>query len=103
MNKKTLLIISYSPLNRDPRVLRQIDTLGDQFIITTAGLTRSEHTSESSFIPIFFSHNYTFHSDYPILIRKAITLLWIIPLKVFDRLRTIFLLRLFGPVFVKMI
>ncbi|MEQ8535498.1 MAG: hypothetical protein RIB86_26805, partial [Imperialibacter sp.] len=95
MERKNLLIISYSPLDRDPRVLQQIDTLGEEFRIVTAGLTRSGHASEASFIPLTLAYNYNFHSSYLILLRKTITLFWIIPLKIFDRLRTILLLTLF--------
>lgn len=37
--KKKILIISFSPLNRDPRILRQILWLADDFQITTIGYT----------------------------------------------------------------
>lgn len=36
-----VLIISYSPLNRDPRVLRQIEVLKDNYSIETIGLVGS--------------------------------------------------------------
>jgi hypothetical protein len=36
---KTVLIISYSPLHRDPRILRQIQALKDKYKIITIGYT----------------------------------------------------------------
>jgi glycosyltransferase involved in cell wall biosynthesis len=41
---KNLLIISYSPLNRDPRIQRQIKTFQDSFNIETIGLTPANET-----------------------------------------------------------
>ena len=37
--KKNILIISYSPLHRDPRILRQIQALKDDYKIQTVGWT----------------------------------------------------------------
>lgn len=37
--KKNILIISYSPLHRDPRILRQIQALKDEYEIQTVGFT----------------------------------------------------------------
>lgn len=39
---KNLLILSLSPLHKDPRVLRQINWLKDEYKITTVGLTPSK-------------------------------------------------------------
>ena len=39
MNKKNILIISYSPLHRDPRILRQIHALKNDYNIQTIGYT----------------------------------------------------------------
>lgn len=36
----SLLIVSFSPIHRDPRVLRQINTLSDDYEITTLGFGR---------------------------------------------------------------
>lgn len=38
---KNMLIISYSPLHRDPRILRQIETFREEFSIETIGYTDS--------------------------------------------------------------
>lgn len=72
--KKKLLIISFSPLNRDPRILRQISWLKDDFQITTIGYAASNVTDvrhldyapevnknllvKLSRAKIFFSKNY---------------------------------------------
>lgn len=37
--KKNILIISYSPLHRDPRILRQIQALKDDYNLQTVGFT----------------------------------------------------------------
>ena len=37
---KTVLIISYSPLHRDPRILRQIKALKQEYKIVTIGYTQ---------------------------------------------------------------
>jgi glycosyltransferase involved in cell wall biosynthesis len=45
---KKALIISFSNLNTDPRVLRQIDFIGTDFEIHTAGIKASDHRNEIS-------------------------------------------------------
>jgi len=45
---KKALIISFSNLNTDPRVLRQIDFIGTDFEIHTAGIKASNHRNEIS-------------------------------------------------------
>jgi hypothetical protein len=42
MNNKKILVLSYSPLHRDPRVRRQIFALQGEYEITAAGLTNPE-------------------------------------------------------------
>jgi glycosyltransferase involved in cell wall biosynthesis len=54
--KKKILIICYSELNRDPRVLRQIDTMGEIGDVITAGLEPSRHPSEKRFIQLSFRY-----------------------------------------------
>lgn len=39
---KTVLIISYSPLHKDPRILRQVEALKSNYKITTIGFTKIE-------------------------------------------------------------
>lgn len=82
--KKNILIISYSNLNSDPRVLRQIDFLGEDFKITTAGLHQSEHKNESDFIEISLYNNYTFHHNYSLVFRKLISLSIVLPIYTFN-------------------
>ena len=52
MANKTVLIICYSDLNRDPRVLRQIDTLSPTFNIIAAGLS-SPNLPNLEFIKLY--------------------------------------------------
>ena len=47
--RKNVLIISYSPLHRDPRVLRQIQALKDEYNLTTIGLTNSGESKVTHF------------------------------------------------------
>ncbi len=78
VQKKTALVISYSNLYTDPRVLRQIEFLSEDFIIYTAGLSPSKHFSEADYQNI--SHNTTqFHKSYPSLVRKLVTLFLVLP------------------------
>jgi len=51
---KHILIISFSPLHRDPRVRRQIQTLKGKYKITCAGYTNIEN-SDNGFWPINLS------------------------------------------------
>jgi len=78
--KKNILIISYSNLNKDPRVLRQIDFLGEDYNVTTAGLQKSGHKNEDDFIKISLHTNYTFHHNYSIFFRKLISLSYVLPI-----------------------
>lgn len=52
--KKNILIISYSPLHRDPRILRQINSLKDEYNIQTIGLT-NPNISNVDFFEISFA------------------------------------------------
>jgi glycosyltransferase involved in cell wall biosynthesis len=78
--RKKALIISYSNLNSDPRVLRQIEFIGQKFDIYTAGVTPSAHAYEKGFTPLLLSFTITFHMKFPSLIRKAFSLLLVYPI-----------------------
>lgn len=54
-----ILILCYSELNRDPRVLRQIEALQHIGTIITAGLQPSKHPAESLFIPLSFHFRFS--------------------------------------------
>ena len=49
--KKAILILSFSPIDRDPRVSRQIEFLKDDYKVTAAGFTRPD-VQDISFIPL---------------------------------------------------
>ena len=71
MDKKNILLLSYSPLKSDPRVKRQIVALRNDYTIYTAGYNASEE--ELPFTQLNYSSNkpnFTFHLRYPTLIRK---------------------------------
>jgi hypothetical protein len=75
--KKKILIISLSDLAREPRVLRQIDALIQDYNIITVG-TRNSGVPNVEFIKYHHtqdSSRYTFHLNYPFFIKKFISLL----------------------------
>ena len=57
--KKTALVISYSPLHCDPRVLRQIYALKDDYIVQTVGFT-NPNVDHAVFFEIALSSCRTF-------------------------------------------
>lgn len=50
--KKKLLIISYSPIARDPRVMRQIHALKSEYQITVVGLAPFPQIDDAEFITV---------------------------------------------------
>jgi hypothetical protein len=89
--KKTILILSYSELNNDPRVRRQINALKEDYHLITAGLSAFENKDIE-----FHSIDNTFklkagHYQYPFLIKKTIS--FFIILNSFFRKMLYFLLR----------
>lgn len=87
---KTALIISYSPLERDPRVLRQIEALANSYRIITAGMTPSQSTNEASFIKIALQ--YDKHLEKPVIYRKIVSLFYVIPLRTVRKVRKLLFL-----------
>lgn len=81
--KKKALIISYSNLHTDPRILRQIEFLSEEFTIHTAGLFPSNHPAEVVHQTISNEYKIHFHKSYSPLIRKFITLVFVIPIYLF--------------------
>lgn len=77
--KKSILIISYSNLDTDPRVLRQIQTLCQFYSIHTAGICSSKHSAEKSFIKI--SEGIEFTRSIAPRFRKIIDRLFIAPIQ----------------------
>lgn len=80
---KSILIISYSYLDRDPRVLRQIETLGKYYEVSTAGLKPSGSQQEKNFLAI--------SSEYVNAHKNGNKFRW----RIVQKLKNIFLLRLF--------
>lgn len=71
---KTILIISYSDLNSDPRVLRQIDLFKKNFKIITAGLNEGSN-SHFRLNSLWIDRKiFTGHYNLPVLLRKTISL-----------------------------
>lgn len=93
MAQKKILIISYSPLERDPRVLRQIEALGKGNTIVTAGLSSSQHIYESRFV--LLSVHYIKHLKKPILQRKLTSLIYVIPIRIIRKVRKALFLNIF--------
>lgn len=91
--RKKILIISYSLLKSDPRILRQLDFLGYEFDIYTAGLTPSQHPAEKGFTKIPFEMPLDFHRGLPKWPRRLITVSIVIPILKYYELRDYFLVR----------
>lgn len=75
---KNVLIISYSLLERDPRVLRQIHFLSTHTDIFTAGLCPSKNISVKSHINIKQYPEISFHYRFPLPLRKIFSLVNVI-------------------------
>ncbi len=88
---KRVLIISYSHLNTDPRVLRQIEALGNNYDIITVGLASSNAASVVQHIAL--KKYDTFHNSYSYIVRMFISLfyikargfLWLKLMKLYER------------------
>ncbi|MEE1884706.1 hypothetical protein [Pedobacter flavus] len=72
-------------MDRDPRILRQIQILSETFDVTTAGLSSSQHANEMDFIQIKHEYILDFHLHYPALLRKIITLFVVYPSNIFRK------------------
>ncbi|MBS1517258.1 MAG: hypothetical protein JSS91_04150 [Bacteroidetes bacterium] len=72
---RKILILSYSNLSTDPRVIRQIDALKDEYSITASGYNTSDIEGVKN-IPIYIKSKkeINFHSGYPVPFRKAVSL-----------------------------
>jgi len=93
--KKKLIIISYSQLDIDPRVLRQIEFLGKDFIIETIGLRASNHKLVTKHLDITYSGSVDFHLSYPSWIQLLIVALYVKPLNFLRWFRSYFWLVVF--------
>ncbi|MBX7043964.1 MAG: glycosyltransferase [Ignavibacteria bacterium] len=71
-NRRRILILSYSNLSTDPRVIRQINSLKNDHDILAYGLSPS-NISGISFLHIRprNGRTVTFHHEYPVPVRKA--------------------------------
>lgn len=71
-DRRKILILSYSNLSTDPRVIRQINSLKDDYEILASGLSPSG-AGGVGFLPIRPRNELTvtFHHDYPVPVRKA--------------------------------
>lgn len=67
--KKNILLLTRVPLNRDPRVLRQIDFLKEKYNLYLVGHDDHYENVEDCINTKTFKE-YTFHLKYPILVRK---------------------------------
>lgn len=78
---KRVLIISYTNLDTDPRILRQIEFFGQKYEIYTAGLKPSLHKYEKHFIQlpqvwiVEKPFEIKFHKNFPLPIRKVFSAL----------------------------
>lgn len=81
MKKKTVLIICFNTLHNDPRVLRQIKILKDQFTVVAAGF--SDPMCDVSFVQLeeYRYKMIDFFFDYPWLFRKFFAFFTLIYLK----------------------
>lgn len=91
--KKKILIISYTYLKSDPRILRQLDFLGNDFDVYTAGLGASLHLAEKGFTKIPFEKTLDFHRGYSKWPRRLITVSIVLPILYYYKLRNYFLVR----------
>jgi hypothetical protein len=93
--KLDVLIICYSNLKIDPRVLRQIEFLGKTNSVTTAGLHPSEHENEIDFVKINLDNNrtYVFHYNYPKIFRKMVSLFYVLPKIILNKIREYYLFK----------
>ncbi len=70
MSKKTILIICYNTLHNDPRVLRQIKVLKNDFRVVTAGYSDSNLGVEHIQLKDYVYKMIDFFFKYPYLFRK---------------------------------
>ncbi len=70
MSKKTILIICYNTLHNDPRVLRQVNTLKNDFRIVTVGYSDSNTGVEHIQLKDYVFKMIDFFFNYPYLLRK---------------------------------
>lgn len=76
---KRVLIISYTNLDKDPRILRQIEFFGEKYEVFTAGLRPSLHKNEKHFIELPQvwvgepSFEIKFHINFPLPVRKLVS------------------------------
>lgn len=86
MKKKTILIICFNTLHNDPRVLRQIKTLKEDFRIVAAGFSNPECDVEFIKLEEYKYRMIDFYFNYPWLFRKFFALMTMIYLKL-ERVR----------------
>lgn len=70
MKKKVILIIAYNTLHNDPRILRQIDSLKDEFNIITAGYSDPGPGVKFVKLENWEFKMIDFYFNYPVLLRK---------------------------------
>lgn len=69
---KKILILSYSDLSTDPRVIRQINALKDHYSLTASGLKPTDIKNVKNIpIKVKTKREINFHSRYPAPLRKA--------------------------------
>lgn len=95
MKQKKILIISYSSLQSDPRVIRQIRTLGNNFELYTCGLSSSELPWEKEFIP-FTINGWSMFKDTRFPLRWFIIACYIIPLRIITKIKLFHRLKLYN-------
>ncbi len=74
MEKRTILIICYNTLHNDPRVLRQIDALKEEYKIVAAGYSNPNRNTGFIELEQMKYKVISFYFNYPILIRKCFSL-----------------------------
>jgi hypothetical protein len=74
MGRKKILILSYSELNKDPRILRQISALQEHYDISTAGFSAAR--ADLPFFNLFTLSD--FHYVYPLPLKKLVSFMLIV-------------------------
>lgn len=69
--KRNVLVICFSELHKDPRVLRQVEALKGEYNITTGGYTQTGQ--EDCFVKFEEPGPRNAHWRYPVLIRKVVS------------------------------
>jgi hypothetical protein len=77
-SKKKILVICYNTLHNDPRVLRQISALKNDFEVTAAGFSDPDQGVKYINLKEYVYKEINFYYNYPFLLRKIFAFLTIL-------------------------